>query len=94
MKEFKKEWSFVQKIESLLYDFVVLFLFFLLLNCVFHAKIRKIRESNHKTLAEIVSADTEQLLFCALIKRDHTKKIRSEQNKRWSQRRLPPHTEI
>lgn len=60
-----------------------MFLFFPLLNCVFHAKIRKIRESNHKTLAETVSADSEQLrLFCALIKRDHTKKIRSEQNKR------------
>lgn len=59
-----------------------MFLFFPLLNCVFHAKIRKIRESNHKPLAETFSADTEKLLFCALIKRDHTKKIRSEQNKR------------
>ena len=38
-------------------------LFFPLLNCVFHAKIRKIRELNHKTLAETVPADTEQLLF-------------------------------
>lgn len=63
-------------------------LIFSLLNCVFlrkfHAKIKKIRESSRKTLAETVPADTErkQLLLCALIKRYHTKKIRSEQNKR------------
>ena len=92
MKEFKKEWSFVQKMESLLYDFVLCFYFFPYWTAYSMRKLERSVNWITKHLLKLFQPTPNNCFFSALIKRDRTEKIRSEQNKRWS--RLPPHTEI